>query len=576
MVRSMAAKISCWVLLVVILSAQYTRAAESPTKTMSLRDIQKQATLLKRRGKRLPQAEALAKIAPLKNALAFANLSGTPLNRLYTNASDSLATLCAGLDLPVTDRFEEPTETGKKSNAYRVRIACLTPADRSPNAATAHRAAELLLWYQRWFADQMAQNGHGKMTFSYESETDSSWPRVHNIRLPRPSVYYRTNEPGQGDKVYSRVVTDAKDVGIPVEESGQVWILFIDMQEILPDGKVVGVHRQGGGKTFHTGATVCDTGTLAELSLTALTNEKPYHGMVVPSLGRYPLKRGVSFPPSRGNTVGTVVSSNLGSWLHELGHCFLLTHDFRNDDNAAGNLMGNGLRGFRAWLYPDKFQDEYTHLSANASHLLRLNRFFRTGEDTEEEFTDIKAPSIEQANVKAQPVEGLLVCSVSIRDDDELAYVMLMNNGCVVASQEVSGKDAQVDLRFWRYETGENRWQVRAFDRSGNVRILPGTTVVPAASKRAAHPYVTCPKMRLKVGEALSVSADRTKDPDGDSSALRYAWDFEGDGKLDTEFSPRPNASVTYPVAGVKSLQCHVMDGDGTTAVSSAIRITVK
>ncbi|WP_145223945.1 PKD domain-containing protein [Gimesia algae] len=568
----MSAKIFTWVLMVVMLPIQYARADESQTKTTSLRDIQKQATLLKRRGKSLSQAEVLTKIAPLKNALAFANLTGAPLNRLYTNASDSLAMLCAGLDLPVTDRFEKPTEIEKKSNSYRVRIACLTPADRTPNAAAAHRAAELLLWYQRWFADQMAQNGHGKMTFSYESETGSSWPRVHNIRLPRPSVYYRTNEPGQGDKVYSRVVTAAKDVGIPVEESGQVWILFIDMQEILPDGKVVGLHRQGGGKTFHTGATVCDTGTLGELSLTALTTDNLYHGMVVPSLGRYPLKRGVSFPPSRGNTVGTVVSSNLGSWLHELGHCFLLTHDFRNDDNAAGNLMGNGLRGFRAWLYPEKFQNEYTHLSANTSNLLRLNRFFRP----QEEFKDTKAPSIEQAKFSTQSVEGLLVCSVSIRDDDELAYVMLMNNDCVVASQDVSGKNAQVELRFWRYEIGDNRWQLRVFDRSGNVRILPGTAFVPATSKRAAHPYVTCPKMRLKAGEPLSVSAEKTKDPDGDSSALRYAWDFEGDGKLDTEFSPRPHVSVTYPVAGVNSLQCHVMDGDGTTAVSSTIRIQVE
>lgn len=569
----MAPKFSFWVLLlVVILSAQHTLADESQPKTISLRDIQKQATLLKRRGKRLPPAEALAKIAPLKNALALANLSGTPLNRLYTNASDSLAMLCAGLDLPVTTRFEKLTEIGKNSDSYRVRIAYLTPADRSPNAATAHRAAELLLWYQRWFADQMAQNGHGKMTFTYESETDSSWPRVHNIRLPRPSVYYRTNEPGQGDKVYNRVVTDAKDVGIPVEESGQIWLLFIDMQEILPSGKVVGVHRQGGGKTFHTGAMVCDTGTLGELSLTALTNEKPYHGMVVPSLGRYPLKRGVSFPPSRGTTVGTVVSSNLGSWLHELGHCFLLSHDFRNDDNAAGNLMGNGLRGFRAWVYPDKFSEEYTHLSANASNLLRLNRFFRSGE----EFKETKSPSIEQVNVSTEPVEGLLVCSVSVRDDDELAYIMLMNNGCVVASQEISGKYAQVDLGFWRYEIGDNQWQLRAFDRSGNVRILPGTVNVPADSKRAAYPYVTCPKIKLKVGETLSVSADKTKDPDGDSSSLLYAWDFEGDGKLDTEFSSRPNASVTYPAAGVKSLQCHVTDSNGTTAVSSAIRITVE
>ncbi|QDV52919.1 hypothetical protein [Gimesia fumaroli] len=568
----MRPKSSYWFFLVAILSAQQARADDSQDKTLSLRDVQKQAILLKRRGHRQPQQSLQDKVAPLKNALALANLSGTPLNRLYTNASDSLAMVCADLDLPVTERFKKPTEIRQESNSYRVRIAYLIPADRSPNAAAAHRAAELLLWYQRWFADQMAHNGHGEMTFSYETETDSSWPRVHNIRLPRPSAYYRTNQPGQGDKVYSRVVTDSKDVGIPVEESGQVWLLMIDMQEILSSGNVVGVHRQGGGKTFHTGAMVCDTGTLGELSLTALTNEKPYHGMIVPSLGRFPLKRGVSFPPSRGTTVGTVVSSNLGSWLHELGHCFLLTHDFRNDDNAAGNLMGNGLRGFRAWLYPEKFSNEYTHLSANASDLLRLNRFFRSGE----EFNDTKAPSIEQANVSTEPVEGLLVCSVSIRDDDELAYVMLMNNGCVVASQEVSGTAAQVNLPFWRYEIGDNRWQLRVFDRSGNVRILPGTAVVSAASKRAAHPYVTCPKMRLKVGEPLSVSAEKTKDPDGVSSSLQYAWDFEGDGKLDTEFSPSPKARVTYPVAGVKRLQCHVRNRTGTTAVSSAIRIKVE
>jgi PKD repeat protein len=60
-----------------------------------------------------------------------------------------------------------------------------------------------------------------------------------------------------------------------------------------------------------------------------------------------------------------------------------------------------------------------------------------------------------------------------------------------------------------------------------------------------------------------------TSDPDGDR--LRYAWDFDADGRVD---SRSPDASYTYRQNGLYNATLRVTDPDGMSAATS-VRIVV-
>ena len=65
-----------------------------------------------------------------------------------------------------------------------------------------------------------------------------------------------------------------------------------------------------------------------------------------------------------------------GATTHELGHAFGLNHDFRNDNNFHGNLMGNGFRGLRASYFPAQFPNDDIQLSYVAAETLNVSRYF--------------------------------------------------------------------------------------------------------------------------------------------------------------------------------------------------------
>ena len=67
----------------------------------------------------------------------------------------------------------------------------------------------------------------------------------------------------------------------------------------------------------------------------------------------------------------------------------------------------------------------------------------------------------------------------------------------------------------------------------------------------------------------VSFSSAGTSDPDGDT--LRYAWDFEADGKVD---SRQPNPTFTYQDNGVFDATLQVTDPSGRSA-SASVQIIV-
>ena len=107
-----------------------------------------------------------------------------------------------------------------------------------------------------------------------------------------------------------------------------------------------------------------DAAILSLLDADGLRDDRLYDGLLVPTFGSRPLAQDKSFPWFEGSTISSVVSSFSGAMLHELLHGFGLPHDSRNDNNFHGNIMGNGLRGWRGYAYPNRYRDETVYLSS--------------------------------------------------------------------------------------------------------------------------------------------------------------------------------------------------------------------
>ena len=115
---------------------------------------------------------------------------------------------------------------------------------------------------------------------------------------------------------------------------------------------------------------------LAVGNIDDLGDETPYDGLVRPTVGPYPMKQNVTYPWFVGTTFSSVASADIGAMLHEMGHALGLPHDFRNDDNSHGNLMGNGLRGFRGWFDPARFVTDDLYLSYGDALALANSPYF--------------------------------------------------------------------------------------------------------------------------------------------------------------------------------------------------------
>ena len=141
-------------------------------------------------------------------------------------------------------------------------------------------------------------------------------------------------------------------------------------------------HGPGGGLRHVTGRRRhAGRGRLLPSDGCRLPDDTPYAGEVVPEIGPYPLVQDVSFPWFEYTTFSSIASSIQGAFAHELGHAFGLPHDFRNDSNFRGTLMGNGLRGFRGAMYPERYPSDDMRLSYGAALSLNVSAYFNPGAD---------------------------------------------------------------------------------------------------------------------------------------------------------------------------------------------------
>jgi hypothetical protein len=199
-----------------------------------------------------------------------------------------------------------------------------------------------------------------------------------------------------------------------------------------------------------------------------LLDDREYNGLVIPTIGPFPLVSNVSFAGFAGSTLSSVSSSNLGGSAHELGHGFALPHDFTNDNNFNGNLMGNGLRGFRGFFYPERYPNDDVGLSGASALHLNNNRFFNPLIF----FTDQSQPFV---TIRNETIAGGLfrIAFTASDPDSPLTGAVLLRNGNAVAHMRLTGNSVDTAISTYDYQPGvSDQWEIDVFNSQGNRAVI--------------------------------------------------------------------------------------------------------
>jgi hypothetical protein len=452
---------------------------------------------------------------------------------------------------------------------YKVRIVYLVPSNRMAQPDAEKILQEYVGTIQGWFADQMERLGYAPKTFAVETAADGVTPVVHVAYAKEPDTFFHVTDYLQR---WNLILSAVSNAGFSPWRFGEVLFIVAETHAMQPDGSFVGGFVGGAGTSF-SGVSVVTGEFLARMKLSSLIDDRPYAGLVIPELGPYPLVSGISFPSFEGTSVSSVSSSAQGAALHELGHAFGLSHDFRNDENFHGVLMGNGLRGFRGSLFPHRYPRDDMRLDNAAALTLNYSRFF----NPDVTFTDQQAPSVSLlSSGTVVPVDGQCGPTFTTTDNTALGGAVLLRDGSVVGDKALSGNSLQTVFLTPYYQAGQqSQWEILVVDQQGN-RFLSGSSFTCALGvNRAPVPDTRLFSSTATFGHAITLDASLARDPDGNSATMWVEWDTDGDGVIDTAPSTNKVRDVTYATAGVYQVIARLTDEVGNSSISTPIGVRV-
>ena len=342
-----------------------------------------------------------------------------------------------------------------------VRVAYVVPSNRTAQPDAVDRLQYAVQEMQAWYREQMTRNGFGSKSFTYETESDGVTPKIHVVDVAETDDFLR-------EDVWSNVGSAASNAGVPIWSSGQVWLLIPEIHVQNSDGSVDGGVALGGswGSGMDGGVAMIGGNGLAVMGPEDLIDDTSYAGQILPSVGPYPLVQNVSYAWFEGSTMSSLCSTYLGATIHEMSHGFGMPHDFRNDANCDGNVMGNGLAGnsgrystgdlcrrrYVAFLRPGDGAVEQPLLQPRPPH---------AGDGTAR-LLRCRPP------VTIDPVDGLLHVAFTASDDTELAAAFITRNGDQVAELALDGTSSSGELEIPYYTAGETyNYKIHVYDVYG-------------------------------------------------------------------------------------------------------------
>jgi hypothetical protein len=457
---------------------------------------------------------------------------------------------------------------------YKIRIVYLIPSNRQAHPEAEKILQTYMLRMQAWFRDHMERLGYGRKSFVFETEPDGIVPKVNIAHVAQPDTDFHDFNYGAR---WGKILTGISTAGFPPFRNGEILLVIAETQVQLQDGSFLQSSVFfGGAGTFHSGVGMVTGETLARMPASFLVDDRPYDGLIIPTIGPYPLVANITFPFFEGGTVSSTSSSAQGGAAHELGHGFALPHDLRNDSNFNGNLMGNGLRGLRGTFFPKRYPNDDVRLSSASALHLNSTRFFNA---SERYFDDIP-PFVEITSLgTVVPRNGLIEISFSASDNESsLAGAVLLRNGSAVADRPLEGNNVRTTISAYDYQPGvSDQWEVMVYDAQGNRAISsPATLTVATGFNRAPIPFIRLSKTNVTVGEQVTLDARRSLDPDGPDSAMRVEWDLDGDGIFDTAPSTVQVRMTSFASPGVYQVAARLTDDFGERSNSMHIGVRVE
>jgi hypothetical protein len=456
--------------------------------------------------------------------------------------------------------------------AYQLQVVYMIPANRTAQPGAERTLQDFVIRMQAWFRDHLERLGYEPKTFTYESEDGGSAPKIHVAYVEQPDSYFH----GEYVERWNKVLNRLSSAGLPIWHDGTLTLVIAEMHVQEPDGRLRDASVFVGGAGTSTSGVAMVTGeTLARMSLTFLTDNRPYQGLVIPGIGPYPLVQDVSFPWFEGTTISSTSSSAQGAAMHELGHGLNLWHDFRNDRNFNGNLMGNGLRGLRGSLFPQMYAPDAVGLTTGSALMLDNSRFF----NSQQAFTENIPPATQiLTSGTAVTVKGLCEVTYSTADANSLlGGALLIRAGQVVADTSLDAASFIGTISTYDYTPGvDEDWNMVVIDRQGNRTVSPSVRLRCASGfNRAPLPSIHVINTTVGTGEEVLLDATGSFDPDGNAANLTVRWDLDGDGSFDTSPATRRMATTTYPAPGLYRVVAELTDEYGDSSLSVPIGIRV-
>ena len=452
---------------------------------------------------------------------------------------------------------------------HQLRAVYVIPSNRSAQQDAVLKFRDAIGLCRDWYLDHMERNGFGARTFNYETESDGFTPKINFVNAPNTDDYYRADP-------WARVSTAAQNAGYPVWSPGHVWWIIYEAHVMNPDGTVTGGFNggasYGSGSDGGVGMTVA--WTMAYLRPQQLLDDRAYDGLIVPEVGPYALKQGVTHAWFDGDTMSGLSSVAFGIVLHEGSHGFNLWHDFRNDANFRGSMMGNGFRGVRGWVHPDQYPTSETRLDYACALALTVSRYFSTNTI----WTDETKPSVSVlTSGSVTPQNGMLPVHFTASDPSGIACALLRVDGTTVDEIPLSG--TSVDHTFltpWYTPATVHSVMVSVWDTQGNLQNITVTITPTSGSNRAPKPFFGVYPSCVDTGETTTLDAGSSSDPDHSSSLVTVEWDLDGDGVFDTAPTTTKTLPVSFSTAGCRLIRCRLTDPAGAQSVSTPIGLRVK